>query len=1154
VKRQTWLSGIVLLSMILIPLASPLAAQETAKPARVEVVPEWGGTWQLGPTTAFQFTRFDGGFYPGDGMVYFMGGRLADSSTDGSVWSFDPVAETYGDMGVDLVTPISNYTMNLLQDGAGAWGFYTLCGRPAAGGITTAVQIYYPDANTAVQLDPADNFPEAGGCTSALNVVLDNKVYVAGGFDSVNPTYDYTYVFDPTAPVGSKWTPIPSATLNLGRAYIMGALVDGEIYAIGGAYFEAGGLINTTMVEVMDPAAPSPTWDDASVADLPEECSSSRAYGFDSDSPFVDPDGTPFGAKIVSGCGFWADENNHVYVYDTVANFWEPFPFLNVDRRDEAGELLPISGGGGLPGMWVWGGRKDSDSNVLTSSEFYAFASLVSLVPPYQEESGGAGEVIDYSLDLVNLTGQEDTFDISYGGNLWDVSAPLAIGPVGDGEVIAFTVSVTIPLEVLFPDEDTVVITATAQSDPEVFGTAQVKTFTMATVDGHIYDANTGDPLAGFVTLYDADDPDVYFEAFADENGYYNITEPNLALGEYDIYGAMVGWYRVDDTVVLTGVQTDTLDFHLPAPIMSVVPGEIDATVPPSQTRDIALGLINAGTGDLTYRIDEIAPGTGFMPAGVEPAQPAGVDPQVYADLAASPHGTAEILVIMAEQADLSAAYGIADWSARGQYVYDTLKATADRTQAAVRAYLDGQGVPYRSHISLNSLTLTASEVTVNALAAIPEVGAIRPGYTYEIPRPIVEQGAAPEAIPWNLANIHADQVWEDLGVTGQGIVVANIDTGVAYTHEALVEQYRGNLGDGTFDHNYNWWDPRGACEIAGFPAGEPCDNDSHGTHTMGTMVGSDDPAHPITATNAIGVAPGAQWMACKGCEYVEGWPCSTFALLECADFVLAPWDLNMENPDPDMRPNVVNNSWGGGPNDGWYFNAVAAWRAAGIFPAFSAGNAGPSCNTVNSPSDYDNAFASGAVDISDTIANFSSRGPSDLGVMKPQVTAPGVNVRSSVPGNGYANFGGTSMASPHSAGEVALIWSAQPDLLGNVQLTEWLMEQTADPILDNQCGPEGPPNYVYGWGRINAYNAVTTALSYEWDVDWLSVSPGMGTVAPGEAAEIAVTLDATGLMTGCFTSTLKIETNDPYLGLDTFVPVQMCVGELMLYLPVLVK
>ncbi|MFU8772550.1 MAG: hypothetical protein ACNA8H_09040, partial [Anaerolineales bacterium] len=182
--------------------------------------PEWGGAWQYGPDTSFQFTRFDGEFFPTDGKVYFMGGRLASGDTDGSVWSYDPSTLVYTDMGVDLITPISNYTMNLLQDASGDWGFYVFCGRPAPGGVTPVVQVYYPETNTVVQLDSEDNFPGSFSCTSALNVVYNNKVYLAGGFDGTVNSAE-TWVFDPTQPPGSKWTHIPSANLSVARAYIM---------------------------------------------------------------------------------------------------------------------------------------------------------------------------------------------------------------------------------------------------------------------------------------------------------------------------------------------------------------------------------------------------------------------------------------------------------------------------------------------------------------------------------------------------------------------------------------------------------------------------------------------------------------------------------------------------------------------------------------------------------------------------------------------------------------------------------------------------------------------------------------------------------------------------------------------------------------------
>lgn len=162
-----------------------------------------------------------------------------------------------------------------------------------------------------------------------------------------------------------------------------------------------------------------------------------------------------------------------------------------------------------------------------------------------------------------------------------------------------------------------------------------------------------------------------------------------------------------------------------------------------------------------------------------------------------------------------------------------------------------------------------------------------------------------------------ATEVWSGLGSTGQGIVVANLGTGVQFDHPALVNQYRGNHGD-SFDHNYNWYDPAKVC---GNPSTEPCDNYGHGTHTMGTMV--DD-----GTGNRIGVAPGARWIAAKGCEYNS---CSSTSLLAAGQWLLAPTDLNGQNPRPDLRPNIVNNSWGGPGQDPFFQDIVTSWVASGI-------------------------------------------------------------------------------------------------------------------------------------------------------------------------------------------------------------------------------
>ncbi|MGH9249720.1 MAG: carboxypeptidase regulatory-like domain-containing protein, partial [Acidimicrobiales bacterium] len=214
-----------------------------------------------------------------------------------------------------------------------------------------------------------------------------------------------------------------------------------------------------------------------------------------------------------------------------------------------------------------------------------------------------------------------------------------------------------------------------------------------------------------------------------------------------------------------------------------------------------------------------------------------------------------------------------------------------------------------------------------------------------------------------------------------------------------------------------------------------------------------------------------------KGCEDLG---CSESSLLSSGEFMVAPTDLAGENPDPAKAPHVVNNSWGGGPGDPFYQDIVNAWRAAGIFPVFSAGNPGPDCGAGGSPGDYNESFSVGATDIDDVIAEFSGRGPSVFGKINPDVSAPGVDVVSSVPGDGYEAFSGTSMAAPHTAGTIALVLSSAPELIGQIDQTVDIVRTTALDIVDQSCGgdPDGDPNNVYGEGRINAEAAVLVAAT----------------------------------------------------------------------------
>jgi hypothetical protein len=425
--------------------------------------------------------------------------------------------------------------------------------------------------------------------------------------------------------------------------------------------------------------------------------------------------------------------------------------------------------------------------------------------------------------------------------------------------------------------------------------------------------------------------------------------------------------------------------------------------------------------------------------------------------------GRATFWVVLRDRANLSRAPGIRDWKSRGAFVHDQLRRVADRSQAGLRSLLRSRGVDHQPFWIVNAIRVTAGQEVLDEIASRPEVAEIRASRRYSIPEPTQPKRKDIDAVEWNIERIRAPEVWDGFGVRGEGVVVANIDTGVQFDHPALVAQYRGNLGGGSFDHNYNWWDPS---EVCGDP--EPCDNIFHGTHTMGTMIGDDgDPG-----TNQIGAAPHAKWIAAKGCEEFF---CSDFALLSSGQWVLAPTDLNGDNPRPDLRPQVVNNSWGTDDgSDTFYQATVQAWVASGIFPAFANGNAGDFCGTVGAPASYPESYGVGAHDIGNDIAGFSSRGPSPIDDgTKPDITAPGVDVRSAVPGDSYESFDGTSMATPHLAGTVALMWSAAPALFGDIAGTRAILDDSAIDTPDDSCGGTDDDNNVWGEGRLDAFAAV---------------------------------------------------------------------------------
>jgi subtilisin family serine protease len=431
------------------------------------------------------------------------------------------------------------------------------------------------------------------------------------------------------------------------------------------------------------------------------------------------------------------------------------------------------------------------------------------------------------------------------------------------------------------------------------------------------------------------------------------------------------------------------------------------------------------------------------------------------------------LFVILRDQADLASIRQIGDIDERRSAAYQMLVQHANETQAGLRNTFDNLGVEYTPYYLVNAMEVHGGTLVRLYLSTRPEVDRVIPSPRL---RPVSSDASlvtmsgvetAPTGVQWNVSRIGADKVWEEFGVRGEGIVIGQSDSGADVNHPELKETYRGNAsGD-----DYNWLDPWN-----GRPS--PYDEGGHGTHTLGTIVGQ----------NGIGIAPEATWFACANLNRNLANPA---LYLDCMQFMLAPFPQGgdpFSDGDPTRAADVLNNSWGCPELEGCDANALldAAnhLRDAGIFVVVSTGNDGPNCSTVSAPlSLYDSVFSIGAIDQFGEVAFFSSRGPvtaDGSGRIKPDIAAPGVDILSSLPGGTYGSNSGTSMAGPHVVGAVALLWAADPSLIGDIDRTEQILIQAADPYTgstSNGCFTGDVPNAAYGYGVLDVYEAVKVAL-----------------------------------------------------------------------------
>jgi subtilisin family serine protease len=469
----------------------------------------------------------------------------------------------------------------------------------------------------------------------------------------------------------------------------------------------------------------------------------------------------------------------------------------------------------------------------------------------------------------------------------------------------------------------------------------------------------------------------------------------------------------------------------------------------------------------------------GGPPAQAEPAGAATIDEAVRSALADD--GSADVIIRLTEQADLSAlapATEVAqaaldevrgllgsvtgsvhdivselEGTARVAAVVDTLQSITETSAGDVGSLLAakesaGQVRNLREYWIFNGFAATIDQATLDELAGHPDVASVTYDEVIELAdtttpasgfTELASLGLLAQEATWGVDRVRAPQVWERHGTTGEGVVVGILDSGVDGNHPELAEAWRGRSGDVA----KSWF------AATGEPYAKPGDRRGHGTHVTGSIV-----------SHSYGVAPGAEWIAAK--VFRDNGATNVSVIHAGMQWMMAPAG------DPKAAPDVVNSSWGtSDARVAEFWQDLKAWEAAGIVPVFAVGNRGPRSGSLSSPASFPHVIAVGATDSQNQVARFSSRGPAmwnGVSLIKPDLVAPGVRIRSTSLRGGSRLMNGTSMAAPHVTGVIALMRSVKPNLT---------VEQIRDALEHTSRRGASGANDAFGYGLVDALGAV---------------------------------------------------------------------------------